>query len=90
MFCAGDFGFFAFEACTLARIDAAGADALADAALLVGTSLIDGHVVLRNRRLLLHNGCSLRKTNGGSQCEKSDAKQREFHGCISLRGGGCV
>jgi hypothetical protein len=70
-------GFAAFQAGALAGIEPAALDALPDALQLECASLVDGSgVALHGRRC----GCYLRKANGGSKCEKSDAKQRDFHG----------
>jgi hypothetical protein len=86
---AADGSFTALQARTLAGIEPACADTLANALLLVFTPLVDGGSVA------LHGNCGgsgwgLCKANGCGKCEKSDAKQRNFHGCISLRGGGLI
>jgi hypothetical protein len=86
---AADGGFTALQASTLAGIEPAAADALANALLLVFASLVDGGgVALHGSRR--HRGRRLGKANGRGKCEKSDAKQRNFHGCISLGGGGLI
>ena len=79
--------FTALHAHCLARVEPASSDSLRDAPLLMFAALIDGGGMTLHR-----NSGSVRdplgKANGGGKCEKSDAKQRNFHGCISLRGGG--
>jgi len=48
--------------------------------LLVDATLVDGGgMALRGDRYGLSDA-GLSKTNGGGKCEKSDAKQRNFHG----------
>jgi hypothetical protein len=79
-FLAADGGFAAFQASRLARIEAAGANSLSDALLLMFAALVDGGGMALHR-----GGCGaargrLSKANGGGKCEKSDAKQRNFHG----------
>src|ERR1700677_3437617 len=75
-FLAADGSFAALETCALASIEPARADALTDALLLMFTALVDGGSVA------LHGGyrSGLGKANGRGKCEKSDAKQRNFHG----------
>ena len=73
-FVAADGGFAALQAVGLARVEAAGADALRDALLLVFAALVDGGGMALHRRR-----CGLGKANGGTKCKNSDAKQRNFH-----------
>jgi hypothetical protein len=81
--------FTALQTSTLAGIEPAAANALANALLLVFASLVDGGgVAMHGSRRCC--GCRLCKANGRGKCEKSDAKQRNFHGCISLGGGGLI
>ena len=72
---AADGGFAALQTASLPGIEPAAVDALGDALLLMFASLVDCYgVVLHGLR------CGLSKTKGGCQCQKSDAKQRNFHG----------
>src|ERR1035438_2173352 len=78
-----DGGFAALEAAGLACVEAATAAAPCDALLLELAALVDGGGVALCRGLSF-NRSSLAEADGGSKCQKSDAKQGNFHGCISL------
>jgi hypothetical protein len=70
----------ALQACALAGIEPSALNALPDALLLVFASLVDVNVAVHGRWRRSGCGHSLCKADGGSKCEKSDAKQRDFHG----------
>ena len=77
VFLAADRSFAAFQARALACVEASTADTLPDSLLLEIASLVDGCGMALHRR---GYWCGLRKAKGGSKCQKSDAKQRNFHG----------
>jgi hypothetical protein len=77
---AADGSFAALQACALAGIEPSALNALPDALLLVFASLVDVNVAVHGRWRRSGCGHSLCKADGGSKCEKSDAKQRDFHG----------
>jgi len=69
VFLAANGGLAALQPGALTGIEPAAADALRNALLLVLAALVDDCGVA------LHgHGCSLSKTKGGSECQKSDAK----------------
>jgi hypothetical protein len=82
-FRASDGCFAALQAACLTGGELAASYTLPNALLLVFTALVDCGWMARGM-----HGSSLAKANGGAKCEKSDAKHRKFHGCISLGGGG--
>jgi hypothetical protein len=85
-----DGGFTAFQPNDLARVEPAGADAMSNAALLMYATLVDGGgVAMHGGRCGLGN-TGLRKANGGRKCEKSNAKQRNFHGVSPWEAAVCI
>jgi hypothetical protein len=74
-FFAANRGFAALQMARFAPVELAASFALRDAMLLKGTALVDG-----GRMAWRRNGGVLSDAEGGAKCEKSDAKQRGFHG----------
>jgi hypothetical protein len=72
---AADGYFAAFQVTSFAPGELSTPHALCDAMLLKRTALVDG-----GRMAWRRNRGILGEAEGGAQCEKSDAKQRGFHG----------
>jgi hypothetical protein len=79
-FLPADGGFAAFQAHCLARVEPATSNSLCDTLLLMFAALVDGGGVALRRSSSRSVGNRLGNANGGGKCEKSDAKQRNFHG----------
>jgi hypothetical protein len=76
-------GFAAFEVTCFGPGELATPYALRDAMLLKFTALVDGgRMAWRRNRSVLGNA------EGGAECEKSDAKQRGFHGVSPCEAAG--
>jgi hypothetical protein len=83
-FLATDGGFAAFQVTRFTAGELAAAYSLRDAKLLICTALVDGgRMAWRRNRGVLGNA------EGGAESEKSDAKQRGFHGVSPCEAAGC-
>jgi hypothetical protein len=82
-FFAADGDFAAFQVTGFASGKLSASYALGNAVLLKFAALVDGGGMAGRR-----HRSSLAKPDRRAKCEKSDAKQRSFHGHILLRGGG--